>query len=573
MGVCNRPSLGTRGMPVCVLHQYNHILMQKRQSHIVNLQSLGVMTGLVLLAAATRFPALFANSFHSDEALYGSYARLIATWQDPLLQNTWLDKPPLLFYLQALFYPPLGTAAPFVARLPNFIASILLVPLVGKLAWQLYGNRWVSWIAAAFITTSPYTIQFSSTAFLDPMMMFWVVGSLGVSSSGFRVSGFRFQVPGFKLAKHTAQHSALTAPHSLTRPLAYSQTLAGLLFGLALVTKLQAGLFVPLVVGVGALQGWRGRAWWRWLVGFVPVLSALVVWEMARAGEFALWQGQMSSFGGLRMSWSWELWPRLGAWGALWQYSVGSPVLGFGLILLLPLFLAFLIQEEDRPTFTDQLFVLFTIGYFLFHWFVAIPVWDRYLLPLMPVVGILLARFTGRLVEFFGPALLPILHTLTGLRLTQHATRNTIFALLLLAQLPVAIAAARSDYPIGGNENWDEGTAQVAQWLADEPYGTVLYDHWYGWHWRYYLFNERVYHYWFSDSEALLEDLRVFGDDAAARYLILPPDPAVGNPIARTLNDAGYTLELVGITELPDGQVGVSLYRILTRQEGEGATR
>lgn len=543
-------------MSVCILRQYNHTSMRNRHSKIVNRQSLRVMVGLVLLAAATRFPALFANSFHSDEALYGSYARLIATWQDPLLQDTWLDKPPLLFYLQALFYPPLGTADPFVARLPSFIASILLVTLVGRLAWQLYGNRWVSWIAAAFIATSPYTIQFSSTAFLDPMMVFWVVGSLVVSS-------FEFRVPGFRLAEHTTQPSALT----------HSPILAGICFGLALLTKLQTGLFVPLVVGVGMLQGWRGRAWWRWLAGFVPVLLALVLWDVARQGEFTLWQGQMSSFGGLRLSWSWELWPRLGAWGTLWQYSVGSPVLGFGLILLLPLFLAFLIQEEDRPTYTDQLLVLFTIGYFLFHWFVAIPVWDRYLLPLMPMVGIILARFTGRLMEFFGPALLPILHTLTGLKLTQHAARNTIFALLLLAQLPVAVAAARSDYPIGGNENWDEGTAQVAEWLADEPYGTVLYDHWYGWHWRYYLFNKRVYHYWFSDSEALLEDLRVFGDDAAARYLILPPDPAVGNPITRTLTDAGYGLSLIGTTVLPDGQHGVSLYRIMTEREGEEAAQ
>ncbi len=330
---------------------------------------------------------------------------------------------------------------------------------------------------------------------------------------------------------------------------------------------------MPLVVGVGALNGWRGREWRRWFMGFVPVLLALVAWELARSGQLTLWQGQMFSYGGLRMSWSWELWTRLAQWGTLWQYTVGSQVLGFGLLLLLPLFLAFLIQEEDRATYTDQLFVLFTVAYFLFHWFVAIPAWDRYLLPLVPIIGLILGRFTGRIVGFFGPALTPILHALTGLNPRQHTIRNTIFLFLLLAQLPIAAAAARSDYPIGGNENWDEGTAQVAEWLADEPYGTVLYDHWYGWHWRYYLFDKRVYHYWFPDEAVLLDNLRVFGDDAAAKYLILPPDPAVGEPVARALNHAGYTLELVGTTILPDGQNGVSLYRIRTEREGEGATR
>ncbi|MBK9049351.1 MAG: phospholipid carrier-dependent glycosyltransferase [Chloroflexi bacterium] len=537
--------------------------MSNRQSSIVNRQSLWVLVGLVLLAAAVRFPSLFANSFHGDEALYGSYARLIGTWQDPLLQSAWVDKPPFLFYLQAIFYPILGTPAPFVARLPNFIASILLVPLMARLVWQLYGDEWAGWIAAAFVATSPYTIQFSGTAFLDPMMVFWVVAGLVVLSFEFRVS--EFQVPG---SRFQVGRACLVLAHS---PTAHSPTLAGLFFGLAVVTKFQAGLFLPLVVGVGALMGWRGRDWRRWLTGFVPVILALLLWELARSGQLTLWQGQMFSYGGLRLSWSWELWSRLEQWGTLWQYTVGSPVLGFGLILLLPLFLAFLIQDEDRPTYTDQLFVLFTIAYFLFHWFVAIPAWDRYLLPIVPIIGIILGRFTGRLVGFFGPALLPILHTLTGLKLTPRGTRHTIFALLLLAQLPVAAAAARSDYPIGGNANWDEGTAQVAEWLADEPYGTVLYDHWYGWHWRYYLFNERVYHYWFADSEALLDNLRVFGDDAAAKYLVLPPDPAVGEPIARTLTDAGYTLELVGTTELPDGQSGVSLHRIVTGRQGDAA--
>ncbi|MCL4868334.1 MAG: hypothetical protein KJ063_05150 [Anaerolineae bacterium] len=546
--------------------------MDKRQASSTNLRSFWVLGGLVLLAAALRFPSLFANSFHGDEALYGSYARLIATWRDPLLQTIWLDKPPLLFYLQALFYAPLGTTASFVARLPGFIASLLLVPLVARLAWQLYGvarsgdepqqkneGQWTGWIAAAFIATSPYTIQFSSTAFLDPLMTFWIVAGL-VAANRRPLAVSQWQL--------ASENQPLTIPPprpfapSPTRQLANSQTLSGLFFGLAVVTKFQAGLFLPLVVGVGALYGWRGRDWGRWLVGLGSVLLLLLGWELVRSGGFTLWQGQMLNYGGLRLSWSWELWPRLGGWASLWQYSLGSPLLGFGLILLLPLFLAFLIQEEDRPTFTDLLFVLFTIGYFLLHWFVAVPIWDRYLLPLMPVIGIILARFTARLVGFFGPALIPILHGLTGLNPTLRTTQNVIFGLLLLAQLSAARAAAQGSYPIGGGRILDDGISEAATWLADEPYGTVLYDHWYGWHWRYYLLETRVYYHWFPHPEALQEDLRVFGREPGARYLLLPPDEAAAAPIHRAVIEAGYTLEWVGTTTLADGTVGVSLYRI-----------
>ena len=84
-----------------------------------------------------RLPGLFANRFHADEALFASFARTIAVWHDPLLQMQPVDKPPLLFYAQALFYPLLGPVE-FAARLPNFVVSILLVPLTGVLAWRLF---------------------------------------------------------------------------------------------------------------------------------------------------------------------------------------------------------------------------------------------------------------------------------------------------------------------------------------------------------------------------------------------------------------------------------------------------
>ncbi|HID54780.1 MAG TPA: hypothetical protein EYP41_22425, partial [Anaerolineae bacterium] len=144
------------------------------------------LVGLVLLAFFLRLRGLFANTFHADEALFASWARLIAVWRDPLLVTQPVDKPPLLFYLQALFYPLQGPVE-WAARLPDFIASLLLVPLTAVFARYLERESQVSQIsqifsgplmAAAFVAFSPLTIQFSATAFTDPLLTFWLTASL-----------------------------------------------------------------------------------------------------------------------------------------------------------------------------------------------------------------------------------------------------------------------------------------------------------------------------------------------------------------------------------------------------------
>ncbi|MEZ4516034.1 MAG: glycosyltransferase family 39 protein [Chloroflexota bacterium] len=105
--------------------------------------------------AALRFHSLFANHFHADEALFASWARQIAVWRDPLLLTQPVDKPPLLFYLQALFFPLVGPVE-WAARIPNLIASLLLIPLVGVLAWRLYGDGLTAALAAVFVALSPW---------------------------------------------------------------------------------------------------------------------------------------------------------------------------------------------------------------------------------------------------------------------------------------------------------------------------------------------------------------------------------------------------------------------------------
>jgi hypothetical protein len=112
----------------------------------------------------------------------------------------------------------------------------------------------------------------------------------------------------------------------------------------------------------------------------------------------------------------------------------------------------------------------------------------------------------------------------------------------------------------GGNPDADTGAHEIAIALADAPDGTVLYDHWYSWQWRYHLFDTAVYTAWFPNPAALADELTVFGRDGNVHYLVLPDD-ATALPVLRAVHEAGFGLELVAGGE--NGRM------VLYRVEGE----
>ena len=116
----------------------------------------------------------------------------------------------------------------------------------------------------------------------------------------------------------------------------------------------------------------------------------------------------------------------------------------------------------------------------------------------------------------------------------------------------------------GGQPAADGGAAAVAAALADAPYGTVLYDHWYSWHWRYQLFDRRVYVSWFPHARVLLDDLAAFGGSGSARYIALPAGETAA-PVVRRLREAGYGLALV--VRPPGGSIALWRIRGLTTDD------
>lgn len=470
------------------------------------------------LGAALRFHGLFANSFHADEALFATWARLIAVWRDPLLLTQMVDKPPLLFYLQALFYPFMGPVE-WAARLPSFIASLLLIPLTARLTTRLTGDRTAGVIAAFVVAVAPLPVQMSATAFSDPLLTFWLMAALYAAPRR-RQGGFRA-----------------------------AAVLPGVLFGLAAATKYQALLFLPLLLAVAALSGYRRAEWLGMLAGFAAVVCLGLAWQWARQGAGQPIGLQWGNIGGIRPAYSWELRPRLEQTTRLWLLSAGWPIAavalaGSGIALMAA-------RGKGRPPAAEWAIGLFLFAYVALHWLWAVPVWDRYLLPVFPLAALLIGRVISG--AYAAIAARP--------RMRQWAT--LALALFAVACLPVAGSARAGHFPIGGQPGADGGARDAATLLKDAPYGTVLYDHWYSWQWRYQLFDGRVYVSWFPHADALLDDLSAFGRSGAARYIAFPSS-AAANPVIRRLTEQGYELERL---DGQDSAAGMTLFRIIMPEE------
>ena len=308
----------------------------------------------------------------------------------------------------------------------------------------------------------------------------------------------------------------------------------------------------------------------------MPVVLLVGLWEFARTGTFTLWSRQIDNFGGLRLIWSWELWPRFVSWwelaGTIWGGGITAVLL---LVVGCWLLVAgwnwknrTLINADERrlekkyqrssaksasnSSFSlDWLLVCFVLGYFLLHWFLAVPVWDRYLLPLVPILAVLVARSFVWLAEIFNAE--------AQRRGEKNSALLRLCVYLLIGVLLVQGWGGRNGrFSIGGQLNADQGAAVVAEWLDDASYGTVLYDHWYSWQWHYHLFDKRVFVHWFPYPDALAEDLTAFGRDGNQRFLVVP-DADVALPVYRAVQSAGFQLETVPLSQ----DSGMILFRIV----------
>jgi 4-amino-4-deoxy-L-arabinose transferase-like glycosyltransferase len=497
-------------------------------SHAVKVRGWGwdrwALAALVLLALLLRLPPMLDNRFHSDEALYGYWGLLIANAKDAWLASVSVYKPPLLPYLVAVAQGFFGDFE-FSVRLPGLVSGVLVIPLSASLSRALYRDRWVALTAAACAALSPFAILFSATAFTDLPMVAFGLGACVAAARG---------RPGW----------------------------AGLLAGLAVASK-QTGLaWLPLAVllqilSLRALIASR-RCWLLLFVNCLLVVALVFTWDAVRIAQGAesFWGLGVTGYGGLRFIWPQELGTRLAGWVELARYLFVSPVVNGALLLGLPMLVwrALTCARRTREALADLLLVSFVLAYFLLHCLWAFPIWDRYLLPLAPILAVLLGHIVALSARL-------ILRRISRWSLiVRHPSFAVCYLLFVISLAFPAWNAAHSRYPVGGDHGAYDGIDRIAAFLNSRPEGTVVYQHWLGWVYNYYLFGGPISLAHWPTPSWLARDVQAFGVDPP-RYITFPSWESSARA-ERALADVGYGLKPVLATTRRDGTLSFTLYQI-----------
>ena len=122
---------------------------------------------------------------------------------------------------------------------------------------------------------------------------------------------------------------------------------------------------------------------------------------------------------------------------------------------------------------------------------------------------------------------------------------------------------------MGGDCGAHQGLEQVIAYLRQEvPPGSVLYHHWLGWHYDFYLFDAPLERRWYPDPWTLAEDAARVSSEA---YIVFP---AWRSPdlVRRVLSQHGMRLEPRLTAYRRNGSRSFVLYRI-RKVRGQGGAR
>jgi 4-amino-4-deoxy-L-arabinose transferase-like glycosyltransferase len=421
-----------------------------------------LLISILLAGFALRLPLLDRFPFHQDEAVYGYWARY-GRHVDPLFLTVWPDKPPLYLWLLGATLD-LSGATPAAARFLNIAISTLTIAVVATLARTWWHGR-ASVLVALFLALNPFAISFAPTTFTDPLLV--LAGMLAL------------------LAAARRRHFW-----------------AGVWLGVAIMTKQQGLFFIPLVLGFG-VYAQRGRdkllcGASTLAAGLLLIVAPILWWDSLRwAVAPSPWDLGARNAAGFTLA-ALALWPaRAQAW-----LELGSLLLGGGWLWWL-IFLALLAFSVVRwrqlragapGSASDPApalgLALWGAAFLALHLATTVQVWDRYLLPLAPIVAMLLA-FAVEIVLTASAVSAP---HIPGWRKyvawKPRVLSRWLAVLLAMAMTWPAFQAAQGRLPIGGDHGAYTGLDKVSVWLnARADAAPVLYQRNLGWHFQFYLFD------------------------------------------------------------------------------------
>ncbi len=347
-----------------------------------------------------------------DEPFFGEGAREMVAdgeWLVPHINgevNT--HKPPLFFWLIALFSLPFGSVSAFTARLPSALAALGSLLLVVRLGRRMGGGR-VAALAAAILATTHLFLDKARSAQIDSLLCFLILVAV-TSFAAFRNRDW----PG---------------------------RWAGVVFwvaaALAVLAKGPVGLLLPLGIALATLAFDRDLGRWRSFAPFAGPLAFLAVAGLWVAAT-VLWADDYSVWGALR-----EHFVDRGIHGMhhaqpVWYYLKVLPYTLLPWSFLLPG--ALLYAWRHRRQRDDRFLLVWGLFVVLFFT-VSTEKRDLYILPAVPAFALLTARLAAaaagrwqRVDEAGG--------TPPGRRWVT-VPQGLIGALMILAAIAAPIAASR----------------------------------------------------------------------------------------------------------------------------------
>jgi len=532
--------------------------------------SLFIVHCSLFIGFAFRAAPLMQNRFHPDEALYASFARLIASGRDPWLHDVLVDKPPLSFYAMATSMMIFG-GNEFAARLPHLIASVISLALIYRVGESLY-NRSTGALAVTLFALSPMAILFATTLFTDTILIMFLLASiLALTRRQWAWSGLWW---GLAFAcKQTAIFflpliavlglvTFFSKPSLRGAPSATKQSQS--------VTEIASQkLVLSEVEGTLAMTVWS-RANSAVKSFILPALLCVILvfaWDILRQPSVSFWTQGYTDNNPNRLIRANELLPRLTEWINLSSYITGSRLIDLIFIIGLPL----LLLTHRRPStqaLHDLALVGFTLSFFTGYWLFAFNVWDRYLLVLTPIIALLIARVMQVISKQLSVIKLPISNfqlptsTLRVQSLIPNPSLFIVHSSLFILLLPSAFTSSQSAFPIGGDHGSYDGIDQIAATLRSAPADSVLYDYWLSWEWRFYLFDSSLYVAWMPNTHSIQKDLKTFGK-RSPRYIVVPSWESFAE-VQTAIESANFRLEKIQTTTRRDGSQSFALYKIIS---------
>ena len=492
-----------------------------------------------------------------DEALYGYWARLIVSGRDVMLERVAVDKPPFFIYTLARWFEWFGSTDAS-GRSLNVLISVLTMVAVWLLGRRVFGPRGGLW-SLAFFALSPFAISFAPTMYTDPLLTLWIV--LALLAASWRLG-----------------------------------LLTGLALGMGFATKQNALLFIPLILPALLLghypkvianmckkqmQGEKQRLM-RIIYWILPVITMSLGfgyiwhkvwqwdgWRILPANIPDFWTQSWHSYGGLRLVAAGD-WPaRLIEWWQVWRWWGGSLagtviITALGIIAVLASKFdarnartqtGFSSDDEEDEQLDERkwilLFALFSITYLALHFFFSFQAWDRYLLPLTPLIAILSAQGALWLWE--------------QSRFWRLWKRWIAVALLATGVLWGAGRAASARIPVGGDHGAFDGLPIVADYLRQNTpfYHGLVYQRWLGWQWNWYLWDGPPREYW-ANPDMLVENLASH-PTGYTRFVVFPGWYLDEKPtLQRALEPLGLNLETrLRLTDPESDRIMFVVYQIV----------